>query len=179
MSSDKKNPARGIALCGVCCALALVFMLLGSLPFAAYCAPMLASVVLLPVLVEQGEKMAWLTYGAVALLSLMLCGEKEAALVFVLLGYYPILKFRHLEYVRSRALRVVLQLALFNAAVAALYGILILVLGGNELLREIARNGWFLTLAALLMGNGVMLLYDHMLEPVLLFYLSRRPGGKR
>ena len=60
-----------------------------------------------------------------------------------------------------------------------MYGILILVLGGNELLREIAQNGWFLTLAALLMGNGVMLLYDHMLEPVLLFYLSRRPGGKR
>ena len=30
------------------CALALVFMLMGSLPFAAYCAPMLASVVLMP-----------------------------------------------------------------------------------------------------------------------------------
>lgn len=179
MSAAKKTPARVVAFCGVCCALALVFMLLGSLPFAAYCAPMLASVVLLPVLVEQGEKMAWLAYAAIALLSLILCGEKEAALVFLFLGYYPILKFRHMEFIRSRLLRVLSRLALFNVAVAAMYGVLLLTLGGAALAQEMMENGWALTLLTLLMGNGAMLLYDRMLEPLLMTYLSRRPGRHR
>lgn len=179
MSAEKKTPARIVAFCGMCCALALVFMLLGSLPFAAYCAPMLASVALLPVLVEQGEKMAWASYAAIALLSLILCGEKDAALVFLFLGYYPILKFRHMEFIRSRVLRLLLRLALFNAAVAAMYGVLLLTMGGAALTEQILQDGWVLTLLTLLMGNAAMLLYDRMLEPLLMTYLSRRPGRRR
>ena len=179
MANEKKTPARIIAFCGVCCALALVFMLMGSLPFAAYCAPMLASVVLMPVLVEQGERMAWLAYAAIALLSLILCGEKDAALVFLFLGYYPIVKFRHMEFVRSRAARVGLKLLLFNAAVCVMYGILFLTMGGEALMREMVENGWFLTALMLVMGNAAMLLYDWMLERLLMTYMARRPGAKK
>lgn len=179
MPDEKKTPARVIAFCGVCSALALVFMLMGSLPFAAYCAPMLASVVLLPVLVEQGERMAWLAYAAIALLSMILCGEKEAALVFLLLGYYPIVKFRHMEFIRSRAARTALKLVLFNGAVCAMYGVLFFIMGGEQLVRELMENGWALSIAALLMGNGAMLLYDWMLERILMTYMARRPGGKK
>lgn len=179
MSNEKRTPARIIAFCGVCCALALVFMLMGSLPFAAYCAPMLASVVLLPVLVEQGERMAWLAYAAIALLSLILCGEKDAALVFLFLGYYPVLKFRHMEFIRPRAARVGLKLLLFNAAVCAMYGVLFLTMGGEALMREMLENGWLLTLVMLLMGNAAMLLYDWMLERLLMAYMSRRQDARK
>ena len=178
MNHNSNSPARAMAFCGVCCALALVFMLMGNLPFAAYCAPLIASVVLLPILVQQGEKMAWISYGAVALLALFLCGDRECSLLFLVLGYYPILKFRHLEYIRSRGLRIAVQLLLFNAAIFVMYGLLLLLMGGGELAAGMLSEGWLFNLIFVLLANFLMLLYDKMLERVLALYLHRLAGGK-
>ena len=42
------------------------------------------------VLKTCGVRIAWAWYGAVAILSLLLAPDKEAAAVFAFLGYYPI-----------------------------------------------------------------------------------------
>ena len=72
-----------------------------------------------------------------------------------------------------------LKLLLFNAAVCVMYGILFLTMGGEALMREMVENGWFLTALMLVMGNAAMLLYDWMLERLLMTYMARRPGAKK
>ena len=86
-----KEQSRKIALCGVSCALAVTLLLLGGiLPLATFCAPMLAMTVLLPVRQECGTRMASAAYGAAAILALLLVADREAALIFVFFGWYPL-----------------------------------------------------------------------------------------
>ena len=88
-----KQASRKLALCGVLCALAVAIMAMGTiLPVATYCAPVLASMTLLPVLILCGEKLSWAMFFASAMLSLLLAPDKEAAAIFLALGYYPIVK---------------------------------------------------------------------------------------
>ena len=73
-------------------ALAVVIMCMGGIiPMATYVCPMLCSLLLAVVLRLTGRRIAWAWYAAVSLLSLLLGPDKEAAAVFVFLGYYPII----------------------------------------------------------------------------------------
>ena len=131
----RKKSAQ-VALCGVLAGLAAALMALGGiLPAATYCAPLLASLVLIPAREECGAKAAWLLYVAAALLSLFLCADKEAAVLFLALGYYPLVH-KALEAVKPRALVVVCKLALFNIAVCAVYALLLFVLVSEALRAE-------------------------------------------
>ena len=68
-----KQASRDLALCGVLCALAVAIMAMGTiLPAATYCAPVLASMTLLPVLVLCGEKLSWAMFFASAMLLFVL-----------------------------------------------------------------------------------------------------------
>ena len=76
--------SREIALCGMLNALAVVLMNLGSLvPLATFCTPLLAMLVLLPVLEEYGARMGWAAWVSVCILSLLLVTDRETALVYV------------------------------------------------------------------------------------------------
>ena len=118
-----------VAFCGVLAALMVVLMLLGTMiPATEYLCPALAGVLIIPVVWEFGGKSGGLLYAAVALLSLILAPNKEAALFFVLLfGWYPLARPR-LQHLKAKALRVVLKLVLFNAALAAIFALLLFVL---------------------------------------------------
>ena len=90
---SKKTPAGMVALGGVMAALAVVCMSLGTLiPLATYVCPMLCMLLLRVVRTMCGDRIGWAWYGAVAILSLLMAPDKEAAAVFAALGYYPILK---------------------------------------------------------------------------------------
>ena len=76
---------------------------------------------------ECGITMAWTAYAAVSLLGLLFVPDKEIALIFtVLLGYYPLVKPRF-DRIRPRALQLVCKLLLCNAAVLAMYGLLLVL----------------------------------------------------
>jgi hypothetical protein len=83
-----------IALGGISAALCLVVMMTTALmPFATYALPALAGILLIPIAFELGCNTAWITYIAVAILSILIVPDKEAALMFIsFFGYYPILK---------------------------------------------------------------------------------------
>ena len=88
-----RTEARKIAFGGMMAALAVVIMSLGGLiPVATFTCPMLCMLLLAVVCKRCSQRMAWAWYGAVALLSLLLGPDKEAAAVFTFLGYYPIVK---------------------------------------------------------------------------------------
>ena len=85
--------AKRMALGGILAALAVMVLALGGLiPAAAYCAPVLASAMLVPVISVCGCRLAWAWYAAVAILGSLLCPDPETAAVFVFLGYYPIVQ---------------------------------------------------------------------------------------
>ena len=168
--------SRKMALTGMLCALAVVIMMLGGvIPLATFCCPALAGLMLVPVFVECGEKLSWCAYAAIAVLSLILCPDKEAALLLAFIGYYPILRWR-LDQLRSRLLRVVAKLGVFNLAVLAMYALSILVLQMDQILREYQEMGLALTVACLLVGNVTLLLYDRLIAIMTALYVNRLRG---
>ena len=168
--------SRKMALTGMLCALAVVIMMLGGvIPLATFCCPALAGLMLVPVFVECGEKLSWCAYAAIAVLSLILCPDKEAALLFAFIGYYPILRWR-LDQLRSRLIRVVAKLGVFNLAVLAMYALSILVLQMDQILREYQEMGLALTIACLLIGNITLLLYDRLIAVMTALYVNRLRG---
>jgi hypothetical protein len=154
---------RRLALCGVLAALAAAVLLLGGLiPAATYCCPVLASLTLVPSLAQCGKKWALTQWAASAILGLLLCPDREAAFLFLALGYYPIIK-PQLDCLRPVP-RVLCKLLVFNAAVCAVYAFLLLVLQLDALRQEYAQTGKWLLLALIAGGNVVFFLYDFVLK---------------
>ena len=141
-------------------ALAVVFMALGGMiPIATFVCPMMCMLLLRFVLSVCGKRIAWAWYGAVALLSVLLGPDKEAAILFVALGYYPILKPR----LDAMKFGLVLKILLFNSVVLVLYGIVLHLLGMVEILAEYAEMGMIMTAVTLVMGNVTFFLLDDLL----------------
>ena len=158
---SKHTPAYAVALGGIFAALAVVVMGLGTLiPVATFVCPVLCMLMLQIVLKICGGRMAWAWYGAVAILGLLLAPDKEAAAIFLFLGYYPIVKPK-LDRKRASWLWKVL---LFNITIAILYWLLIQLLGLTEIAREYADMGAVLTVVMLLLGNVTFLLLDKLLS---------------
>lgn len=153
-----REQSRKVALCGVLCGLAVVFLLLGGLfSLAVYCAPLLAMAVLLPVLEEYGPGTAGAAYGAVAILALLLVPDREAALVYVFFGWYPLLRPR-IAALPSLPVRLVCRLGVCGLSMFLLYGVTIRLLGLTAVTEELG-GGW-LTAALAAMGCAVFLLLD-------------------
>ena len=149
--------SREIALCGMLNALAVVLMNLGSLvPLATFCTPLLAMLVLLPVLEEYGPKMAWAAWFSVSILSLLLVSDRETALVYVFFGWYPILRPR-IAAITSKLLRLGAKLLLCNVLILTLYGLVLRLMGLTSDLVDAALG---MNALLLVLGNVVFLLLD-------------------
>ena len=146
-----------MALGGVLAALAMVVMSLGGLiPVATFVCPMLCTILLRFVCPLCGNRIGWAWYGAVAVLSFLLGPDKEAAAVFLFLGFYPIVKPK-LDTMKVSWL---LKLLLFNTAIGCMYYLLIHLLGMAQIAAEYAQMGTVLTVIMLLLGNLTFYLLD-------------------
>lgn len=156
----RNGSAKKMAICGVTAALALVIMCLGGLiPVATYVCPMLCAVLLSIVLRLCGSRLSWVWYGAVAILSALMGPDKEAAAVFLFLGYYPIVKPRLDKFPAAW----VWKLLLFNLSVVVMYGLLIFVFGMGELVEETEELGAVMLAVMLALGNATFFLLDKLL----------------
>lgn len=168
-----REKSRTMALCGMMCALGTAVMLLGGMiPLATFCCPALAGLALLPVMAEAGRRMALGAYGAVAALSLLLCPDKEAALVFAFLGYYPVLKAT-LDRIGRRGLRIAVKLAVFDGAMLVQLALMAWVLNMRQALAEYAGMTQAMLVVFILLANATMLLYDRMLTVMMAVYLKK------
>lgn len=160
-----------VALGGLSAALCLVIML-GTvlIPFATYAAPALAGIALIPIALELGLPVAGITYATVALLSLLMVPDREAALMFIaFFGYYPVLKFK-LDRMKFKPLRVLIKLAVFNTAILAGYFVIIYIFGLYYLMDELTGGfGWLL----LAVGNLCLPIYEKALKNITALYLFR------
>ena len=89
----KARKSTQVALGGMSSALCLLLMFMtGLIPFGTFALPAMAGIVLIVVVVEMGRSTAALVYGAVSLLSLFMCPDKEAAMMFIgFFGCYPVI----------------------------------------------------------------------------------------
>lgn len=161
MASSKRNSAYAVALGGVLAALGVVVMCLGTLiPVATFLCPMVCMILAQVVMKTCGGKMGWAWYGAVAVLSLLLSSDKEAAAVFAALGYYPMVKPR----LERKKLPWLWKGLLFNAVILALYWLLIHLFGLDALAEEFAEAGKVMTVVMLILGNVTFFLLDRVLS---------------
>lgn len=149
-----------VALGGVLAALAVVIMTLGGLiPIATYVSPMLCALLLLFVKQSCGVGMAWTWYSAVSLLSLLLSTDKEAAGVFIALGYYPILQ----PFFDRSKLKWLWKFLFFNLVSAILYLALIYLFGMAQVVSEFQELGRIGFAIVLVLGNVSFFLLDKLL----------------
>lgn len=168
--------AKQMAICGVLAALALTVMVLGGvIPVATYCTPLLAAVMLIPVLAFCGRRLAWAWFFAVAVLACLLCPDIEAALLFLCIGYYPIIR-EDLNRIRLWGLRLLAKLLVFNLALAVMAVLLSVILGLEQVTATLVKDGPWLLLLTWLLGNGVFLLTDQVLARITAIF--SRTGGK-
>lgn len=142
-------------------ALAVVIMSLGTMiPVATYVCPMAAIILQQVILKICGGRIAWAWYGAVSILSLLMAPDKEAAAVFLCIGYYPIVK----PWMDRKKGKWIIKGIYFNGVILAMYWVLLHLLGMAELAAEFAEMGTLLTITMLLLGNVVFFLLDHLLD---------------
>ena len=159
----KKTPASQIAFGGMMAALALVIMnMVGLIPIATYVCPSLCMVLLSVVLKLCGKRIGWAWYGAVAILSVLMAPDKEAAMIFAVIGYYPIIKP---AFERTKMPNTCKYLY-FNVVILAMYWLLINLMGLTEIAKEFSELGILFTVVMLLLGNMIFQLLDKILTRI-------------
>lgn len=144
-----------VAFGGVMAALAVAVMsLVGLIPVMTYVCPLLCLILLAVVRERCGNSIAWAWYGAVSILSLLLAPDKEAAVLLVFLGYYPMVK-PWLDRLPA-VLAWVCKLLLLSLSVGAAYALLIWVLGLEQIAADFRGAG--ILMAAVLGVLGLLCL---------------------
>ena len=162
----RQNNARQIALGGMLAAVAMVIMcLIGLIPVATYVCPMLCCALQYVVLRFCGRRIAWAWFGVVAILAVLMAPDKEAAMVFLFLGYYPLIK----PYFDRRKLAVAFKFLYFNISVLIAYFLMIYLLGLQQIVQENAELGMIGLVLIFLLGNVTFFMLDR-----LLFIMERK-----
>lgn len=168
-----RRRSRRAALCGLLAALALVLLSLGSvIPLATFAAPLLAMVCLLPVLLEYGAGTALLLYAGTALLALLLCADKELALFYAFLGWYPAVRPRLAPL--PRPVRILLKCAMFTLAMAVMYLLIIFLFQMEAVAEEFAGYSTLMLALLVVLGNTSFLLLDVLLLRMSILYARWR-----
>ncbi len=179
MREQARKGSFAVALCALMAALGTVIMALGGLiPIATYCSPMIAGVLLLPVMSELGNRWAVMTWLVTALLSLLLSIDREAAFLYLFIGYYPILR-PYLDAVHSKVVRFLLKLGFFTLALGVMYALMLWVLQLGEVLEEFGEFTLWMNIAFFAALVGVMMIFDTALARLHLYWLVKlRPRLK-
>ena len=117
-----------------------------------------------------GNRITWAWYGAVSVLSLLMAPDKEAAAIFVFLGYYPIVK-GNIESIRRPLIEWVIKLAVFNATMVLAYWLLLQFFHLDP--EAFVVFGINMPLVILALGNVAFIVYDRAMTILLTSYLKK------
>lgn len=168
------DKTKRLAFGGLIVALSVVSMLVsGIVPFAEYTCPAIAGILLITIVIDFNKKTALIAYAAIAILSLIVVPNKEAAILFVVfLGYYPIVKSL-LEQIKSRIAEWFFKLVLFNATMILSYVVMIQLFNMQVFSEQLGEAYKYGILILLLLGNVAFVLYDIALTGVISMYINK------
>ncbi|MBQ8767571.1 MAG: hypothetical protein IJZ16_12310 [Clostridia bacterium] len=161
-----------VALGGVVAALSLLLMIsAGVTSTLVYAIPMITGALLMMLVVEFGHSFAVLIYIAVSIISLLILGNKEAAVMYVgFFGYYPIIKSLLEKHIKGFCCWIIKYL-IFNAAMVGSYFVVTkLFMISFEDLESFGKLALPLLLLA---GNVLFAMYDVVLTRLVSIYLYR------
>lgn len=157
----RNKNAKDMALGGLMAALAVVIMSLGGLiPLATYVCCVLCMILCGVILRLCGKRVAWTWYAAVSILGLLLGTDKEAAGLFVFVGYYPILKP---FFDKRKWIGFIGKIIFFNVVILIAYLLLIFLFGMVAIVAEFTELGMIGGMVMLILGNATFLLFDRLL----------------
>ena len=162
--------AFNVAYCGITCALSTIVMFAAIIPSMTYIMPALAGIIIWSVKGQVSLKWGYMTYGAAALLSLLLAPEPESKTLFIMFfGYYPLLRTA-INRVRFLPARFLVRVVVFNVAVVVSYQIVTRILGVNDILNDLSGFGEYAVYVFWGMGNLAFFAYDFALKYVFYAY---------
>lgn len=170
--NKRKQISFKVALGGVAAALSVLLMVLAGLTSTlVYAIPMLVGAILIVLVIEFGTGFATAVYVAVSVISLLILGNKEAAVMYVaFFGYYPILKSLIEKHFKP-VLCWIIKYIVFNVAMVASYFAVTKIFMIS--FDDIASFGkWALPLL-LLAGNVVFAMYDVLLTRLVTLYFYK------
>lgn len=171
MNKRKKISVK-VALGGVTAALSVLLMIAAGITSTlVYAIPMFAGALLMVLVIELGSSFAMAVYVAVSVISLLILGNKEAAVMYVaFFGYYPIIKSL-LEKHLKRVLCWLIKYIIFNAAMVASYFAVTKIFMIS--FEDVEAFGKWALLLLLLAGNVVFAMYDVLLTRLVTIYFYR------
>ncbi len=171
--SDKPRTAFCVALGGTITSLVLLLMFMATaFPVLDYAIPTYAGFLIVVVIVEAGAGWAFVTYCACALLCPLLTPDYEATLLFILfMGYYPIL-YVYLMRIKNLLLRVLLKLAVFNAAILGYASVFKFIFTSVDLMEGTEMFGKWAGPAMLALANFFLIIYDSVLGMLITKYIG-------
>lgn len=160
-----------VALGGVVASLCVILMLLtGFFPFLTYASPIAACFLLAVIVIECGSSWAMLVYLTVALISIFLVPDKQAAILFAFLGYYPILKEYLDGKMKSKLVRGTIQFVCFNLSVILAYALMLYVFKLPDIMTEMGSLGKYTGIVTLAAGNVLFIMFDVALTRIVSVY---------
>ena len=155
-----------IAFGGILCAFSVILVLLGNIPMAEYIGPTFAGIILAWAVIEMGALPSVGVYVATSILSFLLSGNKEPAMLYALFfGYFPILRIVLQQKIRFAAVRWLIKFIVFNISMVIAY------------LEEMDGIGKYTIYVLLAGGNLLMVVVDFCIEK--LSHLYRLKWQKR
>lgn len=160
------------ALGGIISALSVFMMFLsGVFPFLTYVIPAFSGLLLIVTVREADLKWSFFIYCAVAILSMLVVADKEAAVMYTFFfGYYPVVR-EFLERHSSGVLKVIAKFAIFNVSVVLGYLVIIYVFAIP--IEEMEEFGKYTYLVLLGLGNIIFVLVDNIISNLTYIYDKR------
>lgn len=170
--NKRKNLSSRVALGGVATALSMVLMLIaGVTSTLVYAIPMFVGMLLTVLVIEEGKGLATAVYVAVSILSLLILGNKEAAIMYVaFFGYYPIIKGVIEKYSKG-FLCWIIKFIVFNVAMVISYLAITKIFMIS--FDDIEAFGKLALPLLLLAGNVVFAMYDVLITRLITIYFYR------
>lgn len=170
--NNRKKLSFKVAVGGIIAALSLLLMMVAGVTTSlVYAIPMITGALLMVLVIEFGAGFAGLEYLAISIISMLLLGNKEAAVMYVaFFGYYPIIK-SFIEKYCNKIISWIIKYVIFNVSMIVAYFVVskIFMISFDDL--EIF--GKFALPILLFMGNILFAMYDIMLTRLVTIYLYR------
>jgi len=169
-----KNTTYQIALCSILAALSAALQFFGGAIFIGiYACPMLASLLLIAAREECRRELAWGCFIVAAFLGMLLCPDKECSALYLFIGWYPLVQLQ-LNKIPGKILKFIIKLLIFIAAIAAMYAMLIYVMGLWDIASEMLSEAWWMNALMIAMALFIFIVYDILCTKFTLIYRARR-----